>query len=61
MKSYMKKIFVIILLAGLISCSKDALRQNDLLQQKFVQEKMLAQKEKENELAARVDDPLEGV
>jgi hypothetical protein len=34
MKSYLKKIFVIVLLTGLISCSKDALRQDDLLQQK---------------------------
>jgi Starch-binding associating with outer membrane len=34
MKSYLKKIFVIVILVGLISCSKDALRQNDLLQQK---------------------------
>lgn len=34
MKSYITKIFVISLLIGFSSCSKDALRQNDLLQQK---------------------------
>jgi hypothetical protein len=34
MKSYLSKIFVLSLLIGFGSCSKDALRQNDLLQQK---------------------------
>lgn len=34
MKSYITKIFIISLLIGFSSCSKDALRQNDLLQQK---------------------------
>jgi hypothetical protein len=34
MKSYLTKIFVFSLLIGFSSCSKDALRQNDLLQQK---------------------------
>ena len=34
MKSYLLKTFVIILLAGVVSCSKDDLRQYDALQQK---------------------------
>jgi hypothetical protein len=34
MKSYITKIFIFTLLTGIVSCSKDALRQNDLLQQK---------------------------
>ena len=34
MKSYLIKIFILSLLAGVVSCSKDALRQEDLLQQK---------------------------
>jgi hypothetical protein len=34
MKSYIYKIFVLSLLIGIVSCSKDALRQDDLLQQK---------------------------
>ncbi len=34
MKSYLTKIFILSLLAGIVSCSKDALRQEDLLQQK---------------------------
>lgn len=34
MKSYIAKVSVILLFAGLMSCSKDSLRQNDLLQQK---------------------------
>ena len=34
MKSYLTKIFILTLLIGIVSCSKDALRQEDLLQQK---------------------------
>ena len=34
MKSYLTKIFILSLLIGIVSCSKDALRQEDLLQQK---------------------------
>ena len=34
MKSYLTKIFILSLLTGIVSCSKDALRQEDLLQQK---------------------------
>jgi hypothetical protein len=34
MKSYLTKIFILTLLTGIVSCSKDALRQEDLLQQK---------------------------
>ena len=34
MKSYITKIFILSLLIGIVSCSKDALRQDDLLQQK---------------------------
>ncbi len=34
MKSFITKIFILSLLTGIVSCSKDALRQNDLLQQK---------------------------
>jgi hypothetical protein len=34
MKSYIIKIFILSLLTGIVSCSKDALRQEDLLQQK---------------------------
>lgn len=34
MKSHLTKILVLSLLTGFVSCSKDALRQNDLLQQK---------------------------
>jgi hypothetical protein len=34
MKSYLTKIFILSLLIGIASCSKDALRQDDLLEQK---------------------------
>src|SRR5919112_4939573 len=33
MKSFIVKIFAVILLAGISSCSKDALRSDDILQQ----------------------------
>ncbi len=40
MKSYITKILVISLLIGITSCSKDALRQEDLLKQKNAQENL---------------------
>jgi hypothetical protein len=40
MKSYITKILVLTLLIGIVSCSKDALRQDDLLKQKNAQENL---------------------
>jgi len=40
MKSYITKILVLSLLIGIVSCSKDALRQEDLLKQKNAQENL---------------------
>jgi hypothetical protein len=40
MKSYISKILILSLLIGIVSCSKDALRQEDLLKQKNAQENL---------------------